>query len=300
LRNIKRLVIIPDDELNYLSFESLQDKNGQYLIQKYSVQYQYSTSLLKKETAVFSNHQTLAFAPFVSNSFVDSSIHFEQLPNSLKEVNSLSGKKFMDSSATKNNFLNALSKYKVVHLATHAVVNTKEDNLSFIAFYPSSNNEQDYLLYSEEIYNLPLNKTDLVILSACETASGGFVKGEGVMSLSRAFAYAGCANIITSFWNANDFSTAYLTNRVHFYLDKNYSIDEALRQSKLDYLNDKSINPRLKNPFYWSHLIFIGNYSPMKSSNYWWIVYTAVGILLAMFLFYKIPKPRKKRGLGSS
>jgi hypothetical protein len=120
------------------------------------------------------------------------------------------------------------------------------------------------------------------------------------MSLSRAFAYAGCANIITSLWNANDFSTAYLTNRVHFYLDKDYSVDDALRQSKLDYLNDKSINPRLKNPFYWSHLIFIGNYSPAKAANYWWIAYTTAGLILLIFLFLKTVKPRIKQGLGGS
>lgn len=115
------------------------------------------------------------------------------------------------------------------------------------------------------------------------------------MSLSRAFAYGGCANVITSLWNANDFSTAYLTNRVHVYLNKNYSIDQALRQSKLDYLNDKSINPRLKNPFYWSHLIFIGNYSPAQSSNYWWIVYMAGAIIIAVIFVLKIIKPYKSK-----
>jgi len=301
LKEIERLIIIPDDELNYLPFEGLEDKQGTYLIQKYSVQYQYSTSLLKKEPAEFSGHRTLAFAPFIAKTYQDSAMHFEKLPNSLKEINDLQGEKFIDTSATKTNFLNHLSKYKVVHLATHAVVNNKEDNLSFVSFYPSlKSTTTDFLLYTEEIYSLPLNKTDLVILSACETGSGNLVKGEGIMSLSRAFAYAGCANIITSLWNANDFSTAYLTNRIHYYLDKNYSIDEALRQSKIDYLNDKSVNPRLKNPFYWSHLIFIGNYKPVNTTNYWWIIYSAAGIFVLILLFIKIVKPRWRRGSSAS
>ncbi|HWI91338.1 MAG TPA: CHAT domain-containing protein [Flavisolibacter sp.] len=295
LENIKRLIIVPDDELNYFAFESLKSKEGQYLVQKYSIQYQYSASLLKKESVDFSGHQTLSFAPFAHKGFSDSMFHFESLPNSYSEIKSLDGTKFTDTSATKQNFLSNLSKYKVLHLATHAVVNDKNDELSFIAFYPSSNNTQDHLLYSEEISNLPLKKTNLVILSACETAAGNLVKGEGVMSLSRAFAYGGCSNVITSLWNANDFSTAYLTSRVHVYLNKNYSIDQALRQSKLDYLNDKSINPRLKNPFYWSHLIFIGNYSPAQSSNYWWIVYLGVAILIITVLVLKIIKPYKSK-----
>jgi CHAT domain-containing protein len=294
LQGMKRLIIIPDDELNYLSFESLRDSNGKYLIQNYSVQYQYSTSLLKKETADFSGHQTLAFAPFASKGFSDTSIQLEALPNSLSEIATINGAKFTDSAATKINFLDNLARYKVLHLATHAVVNTKEDNLSFVSFYPSlMKNNSKFLLYTEEIYNLPLNKTDLVILSACETASGNLIRGEGVMSLSRAFAYAGCSDVITSLWNANDFSTAYLTNRVHLYLDKEYSIDAALQQAKLDYLNDRSINPRLKDPFYWSHLIFIGNYSPVRSSDHWW-PYAAAGafLLILLALFFKTRKPR--------
>jgi CHAT domain-containing protein/Tfp pilus assembly protein PilF len=295
LKNIERLIIIPDDELNYIAFESLEDKQDQYLVQKYSIEYQYSASILKKESVDFSGHQTLSFAPFAHQGFSDSMFRFESLSNSYSEIKSLDGIRFTDTSATKQNFLNNLYNYKVLHLATHAVVNDKNDELSFIAFYPSTGNTQDHLLYSEEIANLPLNKTNLVILSACETAAGNLVKGEGVMSLSRAFAYGGCANVITSLWNANDFSTAYLTNRVHVYLNKNYSIDQALRQSKLDYLNDKSINPRLKNPFYWSHLIFIGNYSPAQSSNYWWIVFMAGAIIIAVIFVLKIIKPYKSK-----
>jgi CHAT domain-containing protein len=293
LEKTDRLIIIPDDELNYLSFESLQDTAGTYLIQHFSVQYQYSTGLLKKEMPDFSNHQTLAFAPFATTGFKDSLENFERLPNSLLEIDDLDGKRFIGSEATKKNFIANLAKYKVLHLATHAVVNNTEDNLSFISFYPSQKeNRSAFLLYAEEIYDLPLNHTDLVILSACETASGNLVKGEGVMSLSRAFAYAGCSNIITSLWNANDFSTAYLTNRVHLYLDKNYSIDEALRNAKLDYLNDKSINPHLKQPFYWSHLIFVGNYSASKGFNYWWLV--LAGLVAAILSFIFIKKPHKK------
>lgn len=298
LKNIERLIIIPDDELNYLSFESLRDSTGQFLVEKFAVQYQYSTSLLKKENLDFSDHQTLAFAPFVSNGFKDSSINFERLYNSSGEINNLKGAKFIDSSATKANFLKELSRYKVLHLATHAVANNKKDHLSFISFYPSQKNKpSEFLLYAQEIYNLPLNKTDLVILSACETASGNLVKGEGIMSLSRAFAYAGCSNIITSLWNANDFSTAYLTNRIHFYLDKNYTIDAALRQAKLDYLKDQSVNPRLKDPFYWSHLIFIGNYDTKKSRGHWWWIALG-GIVLASALIFLKRKSLAKRRPG--
>ena len=74
-------------------------------------------------------------------------------------------------------------------------------------------------LYAPEISNLKLDSTQLVILSACETGTGQLVKGEGLMSLSRAFAYAGCPDIITSLWKAEDKTTAFLTQQLHYYLE---------------------------------------------------------------------------------
>ena len=96
-------------------------------------------------------------------------------------------------------------------------MNNEKPAQSFITFYPST---PDYKLYAGEIADLKLDSTQLVILSACETGAGQLVKGEGLMSLSRAFAYAGCPNIITSLWKAEDRTTAYLTQQLHYYLEK--------------------------------------------------------------------------------
>lgn len=293
LRNTERLIIIPDDELNYLSFESLLDNNGKYLIETYSVQYQYSTALLKKEPVDFREHQTLSFAPFTKEAFSNSGLRLEKLPHSLQEINALKGKKLTDTAGTKINFLYQLSNYKVIHLATHAFVNPVDDNFSYISFYPgNSTNKNNFLLYTKEIYNLPLEKTNLIILSACETGAGNLVRGEGIMSLSRAFAYAGCPNIITSLWSASDFSTAYLTRRIHFYLDENYPVDIAVRRAKLDYLADRSVNPRLKNPFYWSNLIFIGNTTVTGNLNFIGYIIAAL-VLAGLAIWIKIKKPYK-------
>ena len=103
------------------------------------------------------------------------------------------------------------------------------------------------------------------------------------MSLSRAFAYAGCPNIITSLWKAEDKTTAFITQRLHYYLDKHYSKDRALQQAKLDLLNNTEIDPRFKSPVYWAHLIFIGNYEPDSyTSNWWWI---AMSIFIGSIIY---------------
>jgi CHAT domain-containing protein len=288
INHFKRWIIIPDDELNYLAFESLTDPMGNFVIEEHAVQYQYTTALLKKETADFSSHQTLAFAPFGKSGYADSSFAFSVLPNSLKEIESIRGNLFTDSAASKQQFLSSLSQYPVIHLATHAVVGNSPGHLSFVAFAPVTKNVNDFLLYEEEIYNLPLDQTKLIILSACETAAGDLVRGEGVMSLSRAFSYAGCPDVLTTLWNANDFSTAYLTGKIHGYLNEGYSIDKALQQSKLDYLADQSINPRLKHPFYWAHFIFIGNYQPETKGNaVWWVIGGIVLVVMVIVFCYQ-------------
>jgi CHAT domain-containing protein/Flp pilus assembly protein TadD len=288
LPQTKRLIIIPDDELNYLPFEALQDENKKYLVELFSVQYQYSTALLKEDKKIHNNPGTLSFAPFTAYGYVDSSGNaYSSLPSSIEEIAELEGKIFTDSTATKKNFLRTINHYEMIHLATHAQVNNEDPGLSFIAFYPE---QEDHKLYTREIADLKLDSTQLIILSACETGAGKLVKGEGLMSLSRAFAYAGCPNIITSLWKAEDKTTAFLTRQLHYYLNKHYSKDKALQMAKLDLLKSEDIDPRLKSPNYWAQLILIGDYEARhNSSNWWWI---AIGIIV-IAIGYKLLNKKK-------
>jgi CHAT domain-containing protein/Tfp pilus assembly protein PilF len=287
-RKIHHLIIIPDNELCYLPFETLVDNKGSYLLENYSIQYQYSTSVLKKSVSTLKGYETTAFAPFASSG----SNGFEQLPNSLSEIKNLAGEKFVDSSATKDNFLRHLQDHRVLHLATHAIANNEQDNFSYILFAGKDTNKSR--LYSSEIYNLPLQSTDLVILSACETGSGNLTKGEGIMSLSRAFRYAGCPNVVMTLWKADDYSTAYLTDHMHQYLGRGLTIDEALQKAKLNYLQDRKINPRLKQPHYWSQLVFVGNLSERKSAPWPWIV-ISIAIIFSLLTLLVIRKSRSRR-----
>lgn len=284
LPQIKRLIIIPDDELHYLPFEALQDEQNKFLIERFSIQYQYATALLGENKKTKWPAGILSFAPFSEKGYSDSLGSLSPLPASGEEIANLEGITFTDSLATKNQFLQAVNHYNIVHLATHASVNNEEPSLSFITFYPSNS---DYKLYAQEIYDLRLDSTQLVILSACETGTGKLVKGEGLMSLSRAFAYAGCPNIITSLWKAEDKTTAFITQRLHYYLNKKYSKDEALQQAKIDLLKNKQIDPRLKSPNYWAHLIFIGNYERSQNSSN--LVLVAIIIILGA-VSYKLIK----------
>ena len=293
LTDITRLVIIPDDELHYLPFEALQYADNTYLVQKFAIQYQYSTALFEQPGSHHGNKKTLAFAPFANKGFVDSAGNsLTKLPFSGEEVASLEGKILIDSSATKTQFLQTADQFGIIHLATHASVNNESPLRSFVSFFPA--NQEEYgRLYAGEIYNLDLNSTHLVILSACETGTGQLIKGEGLMSLSRAFAYAGCPNIITSLWKAEDRTTAFISRKIHDYLQKGYTRDKALQQAKLDLLNSHDIDPRFKSPNYWAHLVLIGQYEPGKTrKSSWWIVVLVILLSAIAFQFTRRKLPR--------
>jgi CHAT domain-containing protein len=183
----------------------------------------------------------------------------------------LPGSSYSGPQATKTRFLHDLNRYPILHLATHAVSSADNAAGSFIAFYPRTDSPIEDCLFLEELYGLDLNKTRLVIISACETGQGELVNNEGVISLARAFAYAGCASSISSLWKADDQATSFILQRFYVYLEKGYTKSTALRQAKLDYLASGTVN---KSPAYWSHLVLIGDTSPLypRSFPWWWLL----------------------------
>ena len=129
-------------------------------------------------------------------------------------------------------------------------------------------------LFEEEIYHLDMDSTALVILSACETGSGSLVDGEGLISLSRAFSYAGCKSVITSLWRADDAATAFIASRLHHHLLEGEPRDRALQLAKLDYLDDPGVELRYKTPSFWAHLVLLGDYKPVaeKGPDLWLLI----------------------------
>jgi CHAT domain-containing protein len=191
--------------------------------------------------------------------------------------------------ATKSRFLRLAGQFPVIHLATHAAANNTDPMLSSIVFYPG---EKDHDLTAREIYDLDLDSTNLIVLSACETADGKLEKGEGLLSLSRAFAYAGCPNIIASLWKAEDKTTAYISSRLYYYLSKDYKKDEALQMAKIDLINNTEIEGRFKSPGYWAHLVLIGEYEPHHKRKRWSGVAIGIVVLLLSYVAIRRGKAR--------
>ncbi|TDW97034.1 CHAT domain-containing protein [Dinghuibacter silviterrae] len=268
--------IIPDGIFYRFPFEALPlDQPGHYLIDRVTIGYQLSTKFLDKafhhSRAQNEPYNVLAFAPFADRGALTrtpASRYMNRLSGSGPETAHLPGARFINEHATKARFLEELPHYRVIHLATHAITD------SLICFFPVDADPEDDCLFLPEIYGLGMDSTDLVILSACESGNGKIEGNEGLMSLSRAFMYAGCASTVNSLWKADDGSTALILKQFHVYLEKGLSKSEALRQAKLDYIHSNAV---YVSPNYWAHLVLVGNTEAIvggKSNAFgawWWI-----------------------------
>ena len=126
------------------------------------------------------------------------------LQGALDEINFIKkitkGTVFSGNKASKENFISNSKNGNVLHLAMHAFLNNKNPELSYLAF---SDNIKDNKLFISELYGLNLN-AKLAVLSACNTGVGNIKSGEGMVSLNRAFIYAGVPTTVSSLWSVPD------------------------------------------------------------------------------------------------
>jgi CHAT domain-containing protein len=151
-----------------------------------------------------------------------------------------------------------LGRYRIVHFATHGLLNGEHPELSGLVFslVDEDGKPQDGFLRLHEIFNLRL-PADVVTLSACQTALGREVRGEGLIGLTRGFMYAGAPRVVASLWQVDDLATAELMKR--FYqgmLKEGLRPAAALRAAQLEMAKQK----RWASPFFWSAFVIQGDW----------------------------------------
>jgi CHAT domain-containing protein len=151
-----------------------------------------------------------------------------------------------------------LAEYRVVHFATHGVLDNENPGLSglILSLFDERGRPQDGFLRLHDIYSLNL-PADLVVLSACDTALGKPLRGEGLMGLVRGFFYAGALRVVASLWKVDDEATGELMSRFYVeMLDEGRSPAAALRQAQLALWRDG----RWQDPYYWAAFILQGEW----------------------------------------
>jgi CHAT domain-containing protein/Tfp pilus assembly protein PilF len=285
----KSLIIIPDGILQFIPFEALITENNAnadfssapYLIQKNPISYAYSASvhLELSNKRIISSDNILIMAPQ----------SFEGLANlSAGEAEAIkklfpASRVLVNEDATSKAFLQDAANQDIIHLSTHASGGSKKYPQPWIAF-------KDRKLNLSELYNLQLN-TQLVTLSACETAKGEMIEGEGVMSLARGFSFAGVPQVITSLWEVNENSSSEMMQTFYTHLKNGAEPSTALRQTKLDYIQNHSLAEA--SPYHWAAFTAWGHdsYNSNSGTNFWFYGVISILGLLSAYLF--ISKKRR-------
>lgn len=151
-----------------------------------------------------------------------------------------------------------LSNFRILHFATHALIDDEMPELSGIALSMFDRKRQplEGFLLSGDISDLKLN-ADLVVLSGCRTGLGKPVRGEGFVGLTQSFMYAGASRLLTSLWSVEDRATAQLmANFYKYHLDKKMTVPAALKEAQ----KEMSRHPRWKNPYFWAAFTLQGEF----------------------------------------
>jgi CHAT domain-containing protein/Tfp pilus assembly protein PilF len=250
------VIFIPHESLFLVPFVALQDKDGKYLIEKHTVltspaiqvlelTHQQRQKITGKDVLVMGNPTmpSVGVPPVQLPPLKYAEMEAKEIAK-LENTTAIIG-----NNATKAAFKQKLPSARIIHLATHGLLDDADKSIpNAIALAPSGND--DGLLTPAEIINLQIN-AELVVLSACDTGRGK-ITGDGVVGLSRSLITAGASSVIVSLWSIPDSSTSELMSDFYGRLQQNPDKAVALRQAMLNTMKKHS------SPIYWAAFTLIG------------------------------------------
>jgi len=327
--HVQRIVIIPDDILHFLPFETLrlpEGRQARWLIEQYSVSYAPSLTSLKEilqnskrressptkallavgDPAYELNGDGASSESITLKSFYEPGLDLtlSRLHFSLQEVEKIASyfpakkREILVSGQASEDKIKSydLTQFRIVHLATHCIIDDKKPARSSIVLRLDQDPQEDGLLQMREIFGLKLN-ADLVALSACQTAFGPFIKGEGIEGLSRALFYAGASSLLLSLWPINDQATSQLMDRFYYHLKSHLPVEKALQKAKLELINSGP----LSHPFYWAGFVLSGDTARtiIPNSLPIWL-FLAGGLVLGAFFYAFLKNGKNGHDKGKS
>lgn len=269
LKGKNHLVIVADGRLHYVPFAALLDRTVElqgdvnfsklpYLIKKYSIRYAHSASVLKAlnearpTQAASRGFLGISANPkgnyFAKNGYLKGGTLYTSM-----EVNAIARmymSKAVVAAPTRENVKAVLgtADYKGIHFAVCGMFDGSHPRLDLNC---GEDAKQSRYLNLSDILGLDL-KTELVVLSACQTGLGHDAKGEGVLGFSRAFIYAGASAVMVTLWRISDQSSPEFMGRFHKYW-KSHNKADAVRLAALDLIQSK-----YAHPFHWASFVLVG------------------------------------------
>jgi tetratricopeptide (TPR) repeat protein len=297
---LERHVIVVDDGPLNIPFEALTvPGSGDLLIERSDVTYLPSARLVampdpsRHRWLLPWNRELVALGdpPISSNDTLAQNERWQPLPGSSDEVRGIArivpgrAETHLGADARKSYLLDrGLKGIPLLHLSTHAMVDPEHPDRSRILL-ASAAGTADYL-FLDDVSNLDLSEVGLVTVSACDTAQGKMVAGEGIQAFSQSFLAAGAAATVTSMWKVADNPAADFMNQFYYSLTRGNPKAEALRAAKLRLLHS---NSALSHPRYWAAFIITGDgWNPTTSVIPWSavvLVPAAVLVLISLVLW---------------
>jgi CHAT domain-containing protein len=291
----KRYLLVPDGMFSYLPFDALLT-NAQYSNNYSSWPYLYKQAMLSKawslqtwqqqQAAVYAGNRFSGF--FVANAqqsrqpVLAAATEYKQMQQQIR------GQFYLDSAASRAAFAAATEQTGILHVSMHATAGV-----------------MPYLqLYDGPLFLADLQYTrftpSLVVLSACRTADGQLLQGEGVNSLERGFVAAGAGGILSGLWNVNDETAVELSQLFYRQLQQQPDAAVALYHARKQWLQLHKEQSLLQLPYYWAGFTYSGHLQKIELPQphwYWGWVLAITVVLVSTVLLIAILRKRRKRGL---
>jgi len=284
LRRVRRVLVIPDGGIATVPFDTLL-LDGRMLAEKHEVHYAQSMSVYaqlverRNRKSAFESQLLAVGAPSQQLAVNDSviagtiiapatryrsnSVAWTPLPFALQELEKvtkifpgatkLTGDDASEETLQQMNENGRLQQYRYLHFATHAFFSADRPDLSAIVLKQPGSSAADGFLTVNELSSYRL-KSELTVLSACETAAGKVVDGDGVMGFAFALLVAGNANTLAALWRVPDEATEQLMTRFFLGVKRGLSHSAALSAAK----RDVRANRRFAAPINWAGFVLYG------------------------------------------
>ena len=257
----ERVIFVPTDALFYLPFAALVDEEGKFLIEKHTIVMSPAITVLEtthkqrqnlsssaQDIVIVGNPQMpkLATSPGEEPQPLASLRYAEKEAIEIAKMFNTSA--LIGANATESTVVERLKTARIIHFATHGIVDNIQPLNSSVALTPGGS--EDGLLTADEIFDLKLN-AELVVLSACDTGLGRLT-GDGMIGLSRSFLNTGVPSLVMSLWAIDDRKTSQLMVQFYQNLQTTPNKAQALRQAMLTMKN------QYPDPYYWAAFTLIG------------------------------------------
>jgi CHAT domain-containing protein len=259
------VVFVPDKELQAIPFSCLVNRHtGRAVLQDFRLTIAPSATAfvrLLERRNLFLGRKTMS-ALSVGNPAFDRAKYpsFIPLPQAESEARRVAemypgSVLLLGKDATQEKFLGELDRHDIVHYAGHTVFNRSDPLGSALLFAPSRGGTSGELS-AGTIYSLRLTRPRLIVLSACNTATGDFSPLEGVLDLARPFIAAGVPAVVASLWRVNDVASRKLLGLFYLSLYRTRDPIYSLREAQLTMLY--SSDARFSAPATWAAFQVIG------------------------------------------